>query len=125
MAYPMPTPKALNLECSGNFFLLKYPSNMPCWVELRCFPDSAQQRVYGVLSDDTFVTDTIIIGVQQHLLFYMVNFLPTAQVSASASQEVSVFLAEEVLTCLWGEKTEVLSAAKTLPATLLTQGGSH
>lgn len=76
-------------------------------------------------SDDTFVIDTIIPGVQQPLLFYMVNFLPTAQVSASASQEVSICLAEEALTCLRGEKTEVLSAAKTLPVTLLTQRGSH
>lgn len=125
MAYPMPTPKALNLECSGNFFLLKYPSNMPCWVELRCFPDSTQQRVCGVLSDDAFAIDTITIGVQQHLLFYMVSFPPTAQVSAFASQEVSICPAEEALTCLRGEKTEVLSATKTLPITLLTQRGSH
>lgn len=126
MAYPMPTLKALNLECSGNFFLLKYiPLILPCWVELHCFPDSTQQRVCGVLSDDTFAIDAIITGVQPHLLFYMANFLPTVQVSAFASQEVSLCPAEEALNYLKGEKTEVLSAAKTLLVTLLTQRGSH
>lgn len=102
-----------------------YPFNMPCWVELHCFPDSTQQRVCGVLSGDTFVIDVIITGVRPHLLFHTANFLPTAQVSAFAWQEVSLCPAEQALNYLKGEKTEVLSAAKTLLVTLLTQRGSH
>lgn len=78
-----------------------------------------------MLSDDMFVIDAIITGVWPHLLFHTANFLPTAQVSAFAWQEVSLCPAEQALNYLKGEKTEVLSAAKTLLVTLLTQRGSH
>lgn len=71
-------------------------------------------RVCGVLSHAMLVIDTARTDAQQHVPFYMLTFLPTVQISAFASQEAGVSPAEEVLTCLQGEKVEVLSAAKAV-----------
>lgn len=95
---------------------LNYLSSILYWENL------ALCMVEGEKPDRTAVSHT---DSQQHVPFCALNFLPTTQSSAFASQEGSILPAEEALACLQGEKAGLLCAAKAALTTPLAQGGSH